>query len=657
MSAMKSQEASSSASPFRYDVFLSFRGIDTRKTFTDHLYTALDQAGFHTFRDHVEIGEDIKSKLDKAIRESRMSIIVLSKNYFSSTWCLEELVTILKCRAFGHGVLPVFYDVDPSKVRYEFDRFKEALIWRHEKKLQSETDELAIEKLKDKLQTWRAALSEVASLAGMVLQNGHEARFIQKIIEVVEDNLSRTSLNSATNLVGTLQVNEVQSFNWPRPRLCKLVGISPLFSRAKKSQEASSSASPFSYDVFLSSRGMDTGRTFTDHLYTALYHAGFHTFRDNDEIGGREDINSDPEKVIRESRMSIIVLSKNYASSWCLEELVTILKFRTFGHIVLPVFYDVDPYEVRNQIDSFEEAFRRHEKKLESETDELAKEKLKDKLRTWRAALREVASLAGMVLQDHVNGHEARFIQKIIEAVGDNLSSMSLNSAPNLVGTLQVNAVQSFNWPWPRLHKLVGISPLFSRAKLLHVWPGLNFWYYLAIISSPAWVLSFLAMDFIKKTTDLVFIFLISTLTLSCFAINFMLSQFYFSLPSIPETDRFFRGYQRSGKTIGYTLLFFSNVGLYYFTEKSVACMLTFLFLAFYCLCALFCIQPYTDFGALEFLLNACMNQTLSLFGLRSSYSWLVIIACIVIVGIRFRLEPPEATTDEVDLESDRRNT
>jgi hypothetical protein len=37
-------------------VFLSFRGEDTRKNFTDHLYTALVQAGIHTFRDDDEIG-------------------------------------------------------------------------------------------------------------------------------------------------------------------------------------------------------------------------------------------------------------------------------------------------------------------------------------------------------------------------------------------------------------------------------------------------------------------------------------------------------------------------------------------------------------------------------------------------------------------------
>ncbi|XP_058216248.1 disease resistance protein RPV1-like [Rhododendron vialii] len=204
---------------------------------------------------------------------------------------------------------------------------------------------------------------------------------------------------------------------------------------ATKSQEASSSASPCSYRVFLSFRGEDTRKTFTDHLYTALDQAGFRTFRDGDGIEKGEDIKSELEKAIQESRISIIVFSKNYASStWCLEELVMILKRRTLGHIVLPVFYDVDPSEVRKQIGSFKEAFTRHEEKLESETGELVKEKLKEKLGTWRAALREVADVAGMNLQNQVDGHEARFIKKIIKVVGDKLSRTSLHIAPNLVG-------------------------------------------------------------------------------------------------------------------------------------------------------------------------------------------------------------------------------
>ncbi|XP_058216945.1 disease resistance protein RUN1-like [Rhododendron vialii] len=171
---------------------------------------------------------------------------------------------------------------------------------------------------------------------------------------------------------------------------------------ATKSQEASSPASPFRYDVFLSFKGPDTSNSFIDHLFAALNHAGFHTFRDADLLEVRD---YDPEKVIRESRMSIIVLSNNYArSAWCLEELVMILKLRTFGHIVVPIFYYVNRSEVRKQIGSFEEAFMIHEERIEFETDELVKEKLKDMLRKWRAALKEVANLAGMVIPNQADG-------------------------------------------------------------------------------------------------------------------------------------------------------------------------------------------------------------------------------------------------------------
>ncbi|KAE9444754.1 hypothetical protein C3L33_23348, partial [Rhododendron williamsianum] len=184
--------------------------------------------------------------------------------------------------------------------------------------------------------------------------------------------------------------------------------------------------------------------------------------------------------------------------------------------------------------------------------------------------------------------------------------------------------------------------------------PSLNFWYYLGIISSPLWVFSFLAMDFVKKSTGLVAVLLIFTLVISGFISNFALSKHYFGLRRNPETGRFFYGYERAGKSTGCVLVFFGNVGLYYYSEKSVACMLTFLFLGFYCLSTILCIQPYTDFGVLEFLLSASMNQALSLFGIRSYLSWLIIIACIGIDGMRYCLEPvhprSEGTRDEVQL-------
>ena len=102
MASMRNQGALSSSTSSRrwvYDVFLSFRGKDTRNNFTDHLYTALKQKGVFTFRDNEELerGKSISPELLKAIEESKFAIVILSRNYASSTWCLDELAKIVKC--------------------------------------------------------------------------------------------------------------------------------------------------------------------------------------------------------------------------------------------------------------------------------------------------------------------------------------------------------------------------------------------------------------------------------------------------------------------------------------------------------------------------------------------------------------------------------
>jgi hypothetical protein len=124
MASMTTETTSSSSSlprqKYEYEVFLSFSGKDTRKTFTDHLYAALARKGIRTFRDDkkLERGKPISHELLKAIEESRFSIIILSRNYASSTWCLDELAKIVECmKQKSLTVLPVFYDVDPSDVR------------------------------------------------------------------------------------------------------------------------------------------------------------------------------------------------------------------------------------------------------------------------------------------------------------------------------------------------------------------------------------------------------------------------------------------------------------------------------------------------------------------------------------------------------------
>ncbi|KAM7470196.1 hypothetical protein LguiA_008379 [Lonicera macranthoides] len=174
-----------------------------------------------------------------------------------------------------------------------------------------------------------------------------------------------------------------------------------------RTQEASSSTCAYdTYDVFLSFRGEDTRKNFTDHLYTALVQAGYRTYRDEDEIERGESLEPALDKAIKGSRMSIIVLSKDYASSpWCLDELLMILKCRsTSGHLVLPVFYDVCPSEIRKQNGRTKDAFDRYLKQYKAEIYTVKKMKLVEKVGGWKKALKEVADLAGMELKNQADG-------------------------------------------------------------------------------------------------------------------------------------------------------------------------------------------------------------------------------------------------------------
>ncbi|KAL5538541.1 hypothetical protein UlMin_045455 [Ulmus minor] len=156
--------ASASSFSYRYDVFLSFRGEDTRLNFTGHLYEALRAAGINTFIDDDELprGEAIRCELLRSIQGSRVSIIVFSRRYGDSSWCLNELVEIMKCRrTVRQIVLPIFYDVDPSDVMKQSGSFGEAF-GKHEKRFASDLE---------RVMRWREALAEAADLSGWHLRN------------------------------------------------------------------------------------------------------------------------------------------------------------------------------------------------------------------------------------------------------------------------------------------------------------------------------------------------------------------------------------------------------------------------------------------------------------------------------------------------------
>nr|KAJ0221073.1 hypothetical protein LSAT_V11C200055550 [Lactuca sativa] len=180
MASLKSSPSSSSSVPpgrWKNDVFLSFRGEDTRNNFVDHLYSALLQKGIHAFKDDEKLdkGKPVSTELLKAIEESRFSVVVISKTYADSSWCLDELVKIMECQVhMGQMVLPVFYHVDPSHVRGQKRDFDTAF-QQHEDTFKGEME---------KVNKWRKALAAAANLSGWHVTetgNGGESAIIKEI--------------------------------------------------------------------------------------------------------------------------------------------------------------------------------------------------------------------------------------------------------------------------------------------------------------------------------------------------------------------------------------------------------------------------------------------------------------------------------------------
>ncbi|BFG34510.1 hypothetical protein CerSpe_207840 [Prunus speciosa] len=165
-----------SASQCKYQVFLSFRGIDTRRSFTAHLYDRLWFRSITTFRDDNELerGTTISPNLLRAIEESWFAIVILSPNFASSIWCLDEVSKIVECMKID-TILPVFYDVDPSDVRKQMGTFAEAFN-KHKKNFKKE---------KEKVQRWRDALTKVGNIAGWTSKDRDESDLIKEIVEEV----------------------------------------------------------------------------------------------------------------------------------------------------------------------------------------------------------------------------------------------------------------------------------------------------------------------------------------------------------------------------------------------------------------------------------------------------------------------------------------
>ncbi|KAL3728989.1 hypothetical protein ACJRO7_033564 [Eucalyptus globulus] len=202
-----------------YDVFLSFRGLDTRNDITDYLYHSLTNAGIRAFRDNEElhVGEEIGRELLHAIKQSKISIPIFSKEYAASKWCLMELAQMVECKEkWGQKIIPIFYDVEPRMVRKQTTTYGDA-IQSHINK-QCFTDKT--------IQNWKAALNKVGKLKGCELNKRGKGEFTNEVVYKVLFELKKSYLGAPDCLVEMDdQVDEIMEMIGEDTFGTKIIGI------------------------------------------------------------------------------------------------------------------------------------------------------------------------------------------------------------------------------------------------------------------------------------------------------------------------------------------------------------------------------------------------------------------------------------------------
>lgn len=163
---MDLETASASAPGWQYDVLLNFVGMDY------HGFIALLQEELQTAgnlkilrcNESFKTGSFIPTTgicpSPQLIKRSRFAIVVLSRAYASSEFCLKLLTQIFLSMEDKNRILPIYYDVDPADVLYQTGSYAHAF---------TEHEQFAI--YKSSLPTWRHSLEMVANLPGWNLQD------------------------------------------------------------------------------------------------------------------------------------------------------------------------------------------------------------------------------------------------------------------------------------------------------------------------------------------------------------------------------------------------------------------------------------------------------------------------------------------------------
>jgi len=118
--------SSTSKLPEMYDVLINFTGEDIRIKFVSHLDSALTSVGLTTLLHHDNVVKSMHIQ-QPILNRCRVTIVVFTKTYSESVWCLHQLQQIIEWhQTYCRHVLPVYYEIQPSDVRLQKGDFGKA---------------------------------------------------------------------------------------------------------------------------------------------------------------------------------------------------------------------------------------------------------------------------------------------------------------------------------------------------------------------------------------------------------------------------------------------------------------------------------------------------------------------------------------------------
>jgi len=152
-------ESSSPKLPLMFDVLINFHGEDIRKKFVSHLDSSLSIVGITTFLHHENAVKPMHIQ-QPILHLCRVAIVIFTKTYSESAWCLHQLEQIIKWhQTYCRHVLPVYYEIQPSDVRLQKGDFGEAFKATAQQTFSGQQLEHAVSR-------WSHALTKAASFFG-----------------------------------------------------------------------------------------------------------------------------------------------------------------------------------------------------------------------------------------------------------------------------------------------------------------------------------------------------------------------------------------------------------------------------------------------------------------------------------------------------------